>query len=205
MTLNSTEALATTTVPTPPITPAAGSPFTKPVEPIFIGKATEADAAAMAEMGGNTFTATFGSSVSKEDLKDFLTATYSAEAIVAELADSSKTYLVARTTHGAVVGIAQLYRGQTHSSVAAAAHEVAEMQKVYVDTKMHGQGVGSKLIAAIEKLARDEGFKKLWLTVWEENEKAQKLYERLGYVKTGDIDFVTGTCVQTDWVLAKTL
>ncbi|KAK9774928.1 putative N-acetyltransferase domain-containing protein [Seiridium cardinale] len=207
MPLHSGNPVVTTTVPTPPTTPAQGSALSKPhaTRPIFIGRATEPDAPAIAKLGGDTFTATFGHSVSKEDLEDFLKMTYSTEAIEAEFADPSKTYLVARTTYGNVVGIAQLHSGQTHSSVQAAAHQVAVMQKVYVDITTHGQGIGSKLITAIEQLARDEGAEQLWLTVWEENVKAQRLYHRLGYKKTGEIDFATGTCIQTDHVLAKRL
>lgn len=159
----------------------------------------------MAAIGGKTFTATFGHSVPPEDLEDFLRTTYSTEAVRAEFADPSKTYLVARTGDGQIAGIAQLHRGQTHPSVVGQANELAVMQKVYVDTSAHGQGIGSKLIAAIEQLARAEGFKKLWLTVWEENVRAQKLYIKLGYVKTGEIDFATGDCIQTDWVLSKDL
>lgn len=207
MAIDSFKHLADSTVPTPPITPRSESPFHKPaaIGPISIRKAAEADAPAMAKLGGDTFSATFGHSVSQEDLEEFLTTTYSSENVVSELSDPAKTWLTAKTPDGKVVGIAQLYRGETHPSVGAALHETAEMQRVYVDTSVHGQGVGSKIIAAVETLAREEGFKKLWLTVWEENVKAQKLYQRLGYVKTGEIDFATGACIQTDWVMAKAL
>ncbi|KAH6660205.1 acyl-CoA N-acyltransferase [Truncatella angustata] len=206
MTINSNNILATTTVPTPPVTPApdpiAGVQL---LGTIAVTKAVKQDAPAMATIGGATFTATFGHSVSKEDLEEFLTTTYSAEAVAAEFAEPKKTWLAAKTSGGKVVGIAQLLRGATHSSIDAPANEVAEMQKVYVDASVHGQGIGSKLISAVEQLAREEGLTQLWLTVWEENLKAQKLYNRLGYKKTGEIDFATGTCIQTDHVLVKHL
>ncbi|ETS88254.1 hypothetical protein PFICI_02082 [Pestalotiopsis fici W106-1] len=207
MTIHSDARTTLTTVPTPPVTSsprlppsAAGSAST-----VSIGRAAEQESAVMAKLGGDVFTATFGHSVSSEDLDDFLRTTYSTEAVLAEFSDPSKSYLVARNGEGSVVGIAQLQHGKTHSSVDGAENEIAVMQKVYVDSSMHGQGVGSKLIQAIEDLAREKGVKKLWLTVWEENVKAQRLYQRLGYERTGEIDFATGTCIQTDYVLTKRL
>ena len=40
---------------------------------------------------------------------------------------------------------------------------------------------------------------------WEENFKAQKVYERMGFRKVGQHDFKMGNCVQTDWILTKRL
>jgi ribosomal protein S18 acetylase RimI-like enzyme len=40
---------------------------------------------------------------------------------------------------------------------------------------------------------------------WEENFKAQKVYERIGFRKVGQHDFKMGNCVQTDWILTKRL
>lgn len=198
--------MTTTTIPTPPITPSPGS-GTRSALPatITISQATPSDATAVADIGGKVFSETFGHSVSKEDLEDFLSTTYCPEAVLADLAEADKTTLVARDAKGSVVGIVQLYRNQTHSSLPGPAAGHAVLQKLYVDSSLHGQGVGSKLTAAVEALAKQEGFTQLWLTVWEENNKAQRLYQRLGYAHTGDTEFVTGTCIQTDWVMAKRL
>ncbi|KAI0136166.1 acyl-CoA N-acyltransferase [Xylariales sp. AK1849] len=191
--------MAYSTIPTPPKTPAPGDDTLKRSSPavsteqrpvIFIGPASISDAPTMAALGAKTFTETFGHSISKEDLADFLAATYSAEPIAAELPDSSKATLVARDSTDNIVGIVQLLRWKTDPSVEGTAEEVAVLQKLYVDTSVHGRGIGSKQI---------------WLTVWEENVKAQKLYQKLGYTKTGATEFVTRTCIQTDFVFAKRL
>ncbi|KAF7535167.1 hypothetical protein G7054_g5607 [Neopestalotiopsis clavispora] len=204
MTIHSDVRTTLTTVPTPPVTSTPRLPPST-ASTVSIGRATEQESSSMAKLGGSVFTATFGHSVSSEDLDEFLKTTYSPEAVLAEFSDTSKLYLVARSGDGSVVGIAQLQHGKTHASVDGPDHEIAVMQKVYVDSSMHGQGVGSRLIQAIEDLAREKGVKKLWLTVWEENVKAQRLYQRLGYERTGEIDFATGECIQTDYVLTKRL
>ncbi|KAI0008561.1 acetyltransferase [Xylariaceae sp. FL0662B] len=173
---------------------------------ITIRDALASDAAAIALLGANTFTTAFGFSVPPRDLANYLAATYSARVIELEIHDAQLTTLVARDDQGVLLGFVQLVRGPTAETCLRgdpASH--AKMRRLYVDTMAHGRGIGSKLIAAVESRAKVEGFGMLWLTVWEDNADAQRLYQRLGYVKLGDADFVLGDCIQTDWVLAKEL
>ncbi|KAK5630077.1 hypothetical protein RRF57_005792 [Xylaria bambusicola] len=172
---------------------------------ITVGHALTSEAAAIAKIGADTFTATFGFSVSAEDLAMFLAETYSEVTVLADLQDPAVQTWAARDATGKVLGLVQLVRGLSEPCVPGDLATHAELRRLYVDTTAHGRGIGSKLIAAVEEQARAEGFKQLWLTVWEYNPKAAKLYERLGYQKVGAADFVTGTCVQTDWVLSKSL
>ena len=45
----------------------------------------------------------------------------------------------------------------------------------------------------------------IWLGVWERNFKAIKFYERFGFKKFGEHEFVLGDDVQTDWLMALEL
>lgn len=54
--------------------------------------------------------------------------------------------------------------------------------------KSRGLGIGSRLLSFAEKQAILQGFTKCSLTVKEENELAFKLYNRLGYQITGEIN-----------------
>lgn len=175
---------------------------------VTIGDALASDAAAIALIGANTFTAAFGFSVPEDDLADFLAETYSSEAIEADIISSHENNIstfVARDEMGSILGFVQLVRGLTDSSLKGDPSSHAELRRLYVDTTAHGKGIGSKLIAVVENKARSEGFKQLWLTVWEDNKSAQRLYQRLGYSKVGAVEFATGACIQTDWVLVKSL
>ncbi|KAI0502810.1 acyl-CoA N-acyltransferase [Xylaria bambusicola] len=172
---------------------------------VTVGHALTSEAAAIAKIGADTFAATFGFSVSEEDLAMFLTETYTEITVLADLQDPAVQTWAARDTSGKVLGLVQLVRGLSEPCVPGDTATHAELRRLYVDTTAHSRGIGKKLIAAVEEQARAEGFKQLWLTVWENNPKAAKLYERLGYQKVGEADFTTGTCVQTDWVLSKSL
>ncbi|KAI1465661.1 acetyltransferase [Daldinia caldariorum] len=180
----------------------------KQTHEVTIGDAVASDAAAIALIGANTFSATFGFSVPENDLADFLAETYSPEAVEADIISAPEnkiSTLVARDGTGAILGFVQLVRGLTDPSLKGDPSSHAELRRLYVDTAAHGKGIGSKLIAVVEEKARSEGFKQLWLTVWENNKSAQRLYLRLGYSKVGEVEFATGTCIQTDWVLVKAL
>ena len=49
--------------------------------------------------------------------------------------------------------------------------------------KYRGKGIGSKFMDIAENKAREDGFNKLSLLVFEKNTGAKRLYERLGYVE----------------------
>jgi GNAT superfamily N-acetyltransferase len=50
-----------------------------------------------------------------------------------------------------------------------------------VAPRAEGRGAGSLLMQAAEAWAREEGYRRLTLTVFEGNQRARSVYERLGY------------------------
>ena len=162
------------------------------------------DADEIARLGGHVFTVTFGHSVTPEDLQRFLAESYTPSAISAELNHQDKTTLVATDDSGAIKGFATLTRNTSEPCVETLENKV-ELQRLYVDTSAHRQGVGGLLMKAMDEIAQSEGFKNIWLGVWEENHKAIKAYEKWGYKAVGSHDFTVGSIVQTDLVMAKAL
>ena len=49
----------------------------------------------------------------------------------------------------------------------------------------HGRGIGTRLMQTAEEFARKRGIRRLELEVFAKNERAIKLFERLGYEKEG--------------------
>ncbi|KAK8088518.1 N-acetyltransferase [Apiospora hydei] len=178
----------------------------RPPHNIKVEIASVKDAKAMADVGARSFDSMAGQSVPDADLEAFMAANYSAAAMAAELQDPDKLTLIARAQDDeAIVGIVQLVRKQTDACLRGDAAEKCCLQRLYVDPRVHGRGVGTRLIGALEEKARTEGFKEIWLTVWEENLQAHRLYERLGYRKAGKTGFWLGTLHQIDWVYLKAL
>ncbi|EKG15356.1 hypothetical protein MPH_07407 [Macrophomina phaseolina MS6] len=170
-----------------------------------IRAATKDDAAAISALGAHVFSATFGHSVPPHELDAYLTKEYSPAAIAADLANPAKNTIVAvDASSGEVLGFAVLTRGTSEPCIDALANKV-ELQRIYVHPKAHGRGLGRALATKLEAMARDEGFASIWLGVWEENLSAQKAYEKWGYERVGEHDFVIGTVAQTDYILVKKL
>lgn len=62
--------------------------------------------------------------------------------------------------------------------------DCCEIQKLYVSDKAKGQGLGQRLLSHIEKYAKENGTKRLYLETHSNLREALCLYEKNGYVKT---------------------
>ena len=58
----------------------------------------------------------------------------------------------------------------------------AHLQMIVVDSFKHGAGIGKALCEFIHLMAKENGMKKCILTVDKGNNKAERLYNSLGYV-----------------------
>jgi GNAT superfamily N-acetyltransferase len=84
--------------------------------------------------------------------------------------------LVAETAEGEPAGFVYLerlvdYFGRPHGHVGILA----------VAGEVEGQGVGRVLLGAYERWARERGLEMLSLNVFAQNERARRVYERVGY------------------------
>ncbi|KAF2218867.1 acyl-CoA N-acyltransferase [Elsinoe ampelina] len=177
---------------------------TSSISPIVVRKAKVEDAAQVSEVGRHVFSITFGHSVTPEQLAKFLDETYTPELIGKEIQDPTKLMLVAEDPSGRIAGFILMARESDEPCVRSYDKRV-EMLRFYVHTDYHGQGVGKALSIELEKIARAEGQKYMWLGVWEENHKAQAVYRKMGYEKVGDHVFDVGGDLQTDEIMIKQL
>jgi len=98
---------------------------------------------------------------------------------------------------GAVLGLARLYqgdgfylvdweRGAPRGHAHLALGEIPEIQDLEVLEAYRGRGVGTSLVEAAEAWCAMTRRTHVAVTVSENNPRARALYERLGYVATGD-------------------
>ncbi|KAF5660903.1 hypothetical protein FHETE_8754 [Fusarium heterosporum] len=172
-------------------------------KPVTISFATLADAGRIAELGAHVFSTTFGHSVEPHELAAFLEESYTEASIIKDINDPDRDVIIATNDDG-FLGFAYLTRGSTEPCVEGL-EKTIELQRIYVSSSSQGTGVGKALEKKIETMAREQGYKHLWLGVWEENIRAMKAYEKWGYKQVGDHDFTIGSIVQTDHIMVKTL
>ena len=63
--------------------------------------------------------------------------------------------------------------------------DTAELHYLGVDPDHWGHGAGRELLTALPEWARGQGFRDVWLSVYADNERAVRLYERMGWLASG--------------------
>ena len=158
--------------------------------------ATADDAEALAELGVRTFTDTFGHLYQPGDLEIFL-QNHSPENWDKELSDPAFEVCVAEQD-GTLVGYVKL--GPPHLPFEPRG-EAAELRQLYVVEEVKGQGVADALIQWVIERARDLGADNLYLSVFTENHRARRFYEKYGFEPEGTYAFMVGTHADEDVVM----
>ena len=158
--------------------------------------ATADDAEALAELGVRTFTDTFGHLYQPGDLEIFL-QNHSPENWDKELSDPAFEVCVAEQG-GTLVGYVKL--GPPHLPFEPRG-EAAELRQLYVVEEVKGQGVADALIQWVIERARDLGADNLYLSVFTENHRARRFYEKYGFEPEGTYAFMVGTHADEDVVM----
>lgn len=172
---------------------------------LTLRRATPNDAGGISSLGTTIFAATFGHSCTPEQLNKYLHDAYSPEAVMRDIADPNKDTIVAVTEEGdELVGFVVLTRGTSEPCIEHVTNFI-ELQRIYVDSRYHGHGFGGRLEREAEDIARKQGFQHMWLGVWEENHKAIRVYEKLGFSLVGSHAFDLGGDVQNDLIMLKKL
>jgi ribosomal protein S18 acetylase RimI-like enzyme len=158
--------------------------------------ATREDAEALAELGAQTFTDTFGHLYQPDDLEIFL-QNHSMANWEKELTDPAFEVRIAERD-GRLVGYVKL--GPPHLPFEPRG-EAAELRQLYVVEEMKGQGIAHELISWVIERARDLGADYLYLSVFTENERARRFYEKYDFEPEGTYAFMVGSHADEDIVM----
>lgn len=158
--------------------------------------AEAADAEALAELGARTFIHTFGHLYQPNDLEIFL-QNHSPENWDKELNDPAFEVHVAESDNR-LVGYVKL--GPPHLPFEPRG-EAAELRQLYVLEEMKGQGVADELMRWVIERARDQRADYLYLSVFTENHRARRFYEKYGFEPEGTYAFMVGTHADEDIVM----
>jgi ribosomal protein S18 acetylase RimI-like enzyme len=132
----------------------------------------------------------------------FMNEQFTREKLMKEVGTDKNIFLVAELD-GDTVGYARM-REVTNP------HELGEtpaieLARIYSVQSRIGKGVGSALMEKCIEVAAQQNKKAIWLGVWEKNHHAIAFYERWGFEKFSEHEFILGDDVQTDWLMRKTI
>jgi ribosomal protein S18 acetylase RimI-like enzyme len=145
-----------------------------------IRTATPDDAIALNDLAIRTMRETFGPPYNPAELVEaYIEETFSVEQTHQELNDPKATFLVTISADQEVVGYAKLRRNRPPRQLKG--QHAIEIQRLYVLDTQIGKGLGRQLMENCLNLARQEGYKAVWLGVWERNERAIAFYQKMGF------------------------
>ena len=159
--------------------------------------ATAADAEVLAELGcPHVHSTRSGSLYQPSDLEIFL-QNHSPANWEKELNDPAFEVLVAERG-GAMIGYAKL--GPPHLPFEPRG-EAAELRQLYVVEEAKGQGIADELIRWVIDRARDKRADHLYLSVFTDNHRARRFYEKYGFEPEGTYAFMVGNHADEDIVM----
>lgn len=162
------------------------------------------DAETLASLAIEIFNDTFAAHPlnKPEDMTAYIAGAFSLEQARGEMVDANSIIFIAEVDEK-MVGYAKLHEHSTETCVSDP--NPIELQRLYVAKDFHGRGVAESLMNECFSEAELRNYRTIWLGVWEHNYRAQRFYEKIGFVKVGTHVFRLGTDPQTDWVMERKL
>ena len=163
-------------------------------------KAGTGDAAAIDNVFRTSFCDTFAHLYRPEDLEAFLSS-FTLDAWTAELGDERYQFQVAEA-EGEIVGFVKL--GPAELPVQRAGPAI-ELRQLYILQEWRGQGAAQALMDWALAEAKARGGQELYLTVYTENWRARRFYEKYGFVEVGPYKFMVGEQADEDIIMRASL
>lgn len=156
------------------------------------------DAAMIADLFARSFVETFGHLYAKEDLDTFL-AGITEEAFAKQIGNPNFVLRVAESDDEPV-GFAKL---GPPSLPLDTPPDTLELWQIYVLKPFQGKGVAEQLYHWSLGEARSRGAEHLQLSVYVDNHRARRFYERRGFETVGRYEFMVGSHADEDLVMRR--
>lgn len=182
-------------------------------------RATPKDAPALSSLASACYIQTFGHLYATEDLDRFIHEAYAPEVLSAELADPQRpTWLLfdnsteagqttsdaetlGEASEGTLIGYVTVCPAHLpHPDVKPTDGEV---QRLYLLREYQGGGRGSMMLRHAIDYLLSEGPRPLWIGVFSENLRAQRLYGRHGFKLVGEYKFMVGDHADREFIMRR--
>lgn len=165
--------------------------------------ATPADGPELDAMAKKIWLETFGHSASAEDIALYLSKAHGPQGrLIASLSDPAQQIQLALEGQ-AIAGFAKL--SPLWLDDPAIMPGAVQLSQLYVATAWHGRGIAQTLMAWTLGQARASAAPALVLTVWEDNHRARRFYDKYGFVHIGDYPYPTGNQIDRDLIMQLVL
>lgn len=160
------------------------------------------DAALLHRIAAATFALACPPGTTPEAVADFVASNLSEPHFARYLADESRDVLLVEIA-GEPVGYTMLIAADPADPDVAAvvtARPTVELSKFYLLAAAHGSGAAAVLMRASVEAARARAASSVWLGVNQQNARANRFYEKNGFVNVGTKRFLVGGNWEDDFV-----
>lgn len=165
-------------------------------------RCTIQDAETLRSIAEQTYRETFSADNKTAIMDAYTQEAFNSDKIETELRNPDSTFYFG-VDNDVCVGYIKLNVGEAQTELQET--DSLELERIYVLQAYQGKRYGQQMLDFAIHQARRQGMQSIWLGVWEHNIKARKFYEKNGFARFGEHDFVMGDDRQTDYLLRKQL
>lgn len=171
-----------------------------PVANITIRQAYSSDVDTIVSLGRKTFVETYGDTNRKEAIAAYVEQMFNQERIEKEVNTFGERFFIAYVGD-LPVGFTKLSENRIPKGLNG--KKKIQVERIYVLKEYQGFKIGTELIEKAISVAREEGYKIAWLSVWQKNNKAIQFYQRAGFVIYETDIFNFGDEVHDDFLMKR--
>jgi len=160
------------------------------------------DLQALQQLAITTYTDTFGEYYIPGELKEYLDDAYGSAKLQEEFAEPFSKLLLAFDDNK-LAGFLRLRKNQIVEKHLGA--DNLEIHQLYVHHDYHGAGVSTLLMKEAFRYGLKQGYKVIWLSVWEHNTRAQRFYSKCGFEVFDKHNYMAGNEPQVDLLMKRKL
>ena len=164
--------------------------------------ASKNDAELIADMSRQTFYDSFAAQNTKEDMDKFMNEQFTKQALMKEVGAERNIFLL---TYDRDEPVGYVRMRENNNPPELGTDKAIEIARIYAVQSSIGKGVGKALMQKCIEIANEKKHHTLWLGVWEYNQRAIDFYQRWGFQKFAEHDFILGNDVQKDWLMKKNI
>ena len=163
-----------------------------------IRKALSADADLLVELGRRCFYEAFNEMTAPQDMAAYLDSTFQKANIEKQLNDDQSLIFIAEIDSDPA---GYIYSHPADVPDCIEDKTALKLERIYLRKRYYGLAIGDALIHATIEEARSLGYRTVWLSSWELNDRANAFYKKWKFKVVGHQTFTVGSDIQNDFIL----
>jgi ribosomal protein S18 acetylase RimI-like enzyme len=158
------------------------------------------DAELLVELGKRAFYEAFSGQTAPDDMAAYIRTTFCTGSIAEQLRNNHTLYFIIEVQTDPL-GYAYLYPSPIPDCVKDP--DAIQLIRFYLLKKYYGCGVGNVLMRHCLNAARARGYRSVWLSSWDLNDRANVFYKKWQFEIVGRQTFKVGSDIQNDHILMR--